>query len=502
MEDTGRLRKILDWRARAIVFGDCAASAVDDELRFQVDIDRAHLVMLVERNLLPQASARQLLAAIDTLVAQDFAPLRHRPAPRGSYLLYEQWLIETLGESIGGAAHLGRSRNDIAATMLRLRMRPACTCLVRELLRLLVVLIRRGHRYATLTMPIYTHYQAAAPVTYGHYLAGVALALLRDLQGIEDACHDLDRCPLGAGAAGGTTVPIDTDRTARLLGFRRGVQHATDAVASRDGALRLLAATTVLGVTLSRLAADLLLWSTAEFDLVRFPDELVGSSSMLPQKRNPFLLEHIQGRAGAPLGAFTAATMAMHAKPFSNSVVVGTSGVLPLWKALGDITDATLLARLMVAGAGPRGDRMHQLAADGFTPATELANQLVREAGLSFRQAHHRIGELVTIAAGRGEALEAVAAEFFVSLGLPADLARTDPGAIGASAAYGGGPALASLARVLTDLRKEWSAAARRLADRRRAWREARRELAAAVEGLRAIVSAPAPTLPSVGADR
>jgi argininosuccinate lyase len=484
MEDSGRLPKPLDWRAQAIVFGESAASAIDGELRFLVEIDRAHLVMLVERQLLPQSSARRLLKTIETLVAQDFEPLRHRRAPRGSYLLYEHWLIETLGESIGGAVHLARSRNDIAATTLCLRLRPAYARLVRELLRLLAVLIRRGHHSVTLTMPIHAHYQAAVPVTYGHYLAGVALALSRDLQGIEDACRDLDRCPLGADAAGDTTVSIDTERTARLLGFRDGVQHATDAVASRDLVLRLLAATTVLGVTLSQLAADLLLWSTAEVGLVRFPDELVGSSSMLPRKRNPFLLEHIQERASTPLGVFTAATTAMHAKPFSNSVAVGTSGGLPLLTALRDITDATLLARVMVAGIRPQRECMNQLAADGFTSATELANRLVREAGFSFRQAHRRIGELVTLAARSGDALENVAADFFVSLGLSTDVARTDPGAIAARPAYGGGAAAASLTPVLTDLRRAWSAAARRLADRVRHWREAQRDLALVVETL------------------
>lgn len=493
MDDTGRIRKALDWRAQSIVFGKCVDPAIDEELRFQVEIDRAHLVMLAERHLLPPASACRLLTAIARLVEEDFESLRHRPAPRGPYLLYEHWLIETLGESIGGAAHLGRSRNDIAATILRLRMRPMYVRLVRELLRLLVVLIRRARRYAAMTMPIYTHYQAAVPVTYGHYLAGVAVALLRDLQGIEDACQDLDRCPLGAGAAGGTTVPIDTDRTARLLGFRHGVQHAIDAVASRDLVLRLLAASAVLGVTLSRLATDLLLWSTAEFDLLRLPDELVGSSSMMPQKRNPFLLEHIQGSAGAPVGAFTAATVAMHAKPFSNSVAVGTAGVLPMWNALREITDAILLARLVVAGARPQRDRMTRRAIDGYTSATELANVLVREAGLSFRQAHRRIGEVVTSAGSNGQAFEAATVELFLSLGVPVDVARTDPAAISAGAACGGGPAASSMRQVLSELTTRWREAARRLADRSRHWYAGALDLTSAVDGLLASQVAEAP---------
>jgi argininosuccinate lyase len=483
-EDTGRIRRALDPRARRIVFGDDADRAIRDELPSYVRIDRAHLVMLVERGILPSERGRRLLDAMDGLVADGYAPLKGRAAPRGLYLLYESWLVETLGEETGGAVHLARSRNDINATVLRMRLREPYGRLAGEVLRLLAVLVRRAERHAGTTMPIYTHYQAALPVTFGHYLAGVALALLRDLHGLEAAADGLDRCPLGAGAAGGTTVPIDAERTAALLGFADGVLHSIDAVASRDLVLRLLSAASVLGVTLSRLATDLQLWSTAEFGLVGFPDTLVGSSSMMPQKRNAFLLEHVQGRAGAPLGAFTAAAVAMHATPFSNSVAVGTEGVRPLWGALDGVTEAVVLARLVVAGAEPRPERMRERADEGFTAATELANRLVVETGMSFRQAHHRVGELVTDAAVRGEPLAEAAGALFRELGIAADAAGLDPAAVAAAAAYGGGPAESELRRAVAELRREWAAAARRLHARRERWREGDRALDAAAAGV------------------
>lgn len=483
-EDTGRIRRPLDRRAREVVFGDHVEQAIRDELPFYVQVDRAHLVMLLERGLLPRESGRRLLAAMDDLTARGYAPLRGRPAPRGLYLLYESWLVETLGEEVGGAVHLARSRNDINATVLRLRLRGAYRRLAREVLRLLAVLVRRAERHAGLVMPVYTHWQPALPITYGHYLAGVAAALQRDLRGIEDAAAELDRCPLGAGAAGGTTIPIDTERTAALLGFAEGVRHSLDAVASRDLVLRLLAAAAVLGVTLSRVATDLQLWSTAELDLVRFPDELVGSSSMMPQKRNAFLLEHVKGRGGAPLGAFTAAAMAMHATPFSNSVAVGTEGVKPLWGALDEVTEATLLARLVVAGAQPQPERMRRRATEGFTAATELANRLVLETGDSFRSAHHQVGELVTRAGEQGRSLEDAAEQLLRERGLPADAAWLDPAAVAAAAAHGGGPAGAPLGRVLLELRERWSAAARGLDERSRRWEAGSRALAAAVAGV------------------
>lgn len=484
VENTGRIRRPLSPAARKIVFGDHVEVAIREELPFYVQIDRAHLVMLLEQGLLPRESGRRLLAVMDELVAQDYAALRGRPAPRGLYLLYENYLIERLGEEVGGAVHLGRSRNDINATVLRLRLRGRYHRLVRELLRLLAVLVRRAERHAGLPMPIYTHFQAALPVTYGHYLSGVAVALQRDLRGIAEAAAELDRCPLGAGAAGGTTVPIDTARTARLLGFGEGVLHSLDAVASRDLVLRTLGAATTLGVTLSRMATDLQLWSTAEFDFIRFPDPLVGSSSMMPQKRNAFLLEHIKGRGGAPLGAFTAAAMAMHATPYSNSVAVGTEGVKPLWHALDELTEAVILARLVIAGAEPQPESMRRRAVEGFTPATELANRLVLGTGLSFRSAHHLVGALVTGAAERGEPLAASAGEMFREHGVEADPAWLDPAAVAASAAYGGGPARTSLRRIVGELRAGWKDAARRLEGQLRGWREGDRALDEAVAGI------------------
>jgi argininosuccinate lyase len=475
---TGRIREPLDWRAQKIVFKRSPERLGPEEFDFLVQIDKAHIVMLVEQKILSRQYARALLTAIDSIVNENYAPLTSRAAPRGWYLSYESWLIETLGENVGGAAHIGRSRNDMNATVFLLRLRSPYRRLVRELLRLVAVVIRRAERYADFTMPIYTHYQPAQPITYGHYLLGVALALTRDLQGISRAA-EMHRCPLGACAVGGTTLPINTKRTARLLGFTKGVLHSVDAVASRDSALRLLAAATVLGATLSRLTTDLLLWSSQEFDLLRFPDKLVGSSSMLPQKRNPFLLEHIQGKAAAPLGAFTAATMAMHSTPFSNSVAVGTEAVKPLWGALDEITDGIELTRLTVAGAQPQAENMRRRTEEGFTAATELANQLVLGEGLSFRQAHRRVGELITTAAEHEESLEEVAAGLR-SEHAPGVAVGLDPTLLAQRAEYGGGPGHDSTGRVVKQLRHDWARSACRLNKQSRRWRESTRKLNAA----------------------
>jgi argininosuccinate lyase len=200
-------------------------------------------------------------------------------------------------------------------------------------------------------MPVHTHHQAAMPVTYGWYLLGVATALGRDLDALRTAAAGLDACPLGAGAVAGTDLPIDPARTARLLGFAGPAAHALDAVASRDVPLRVLGAAAGLAVTLSRLAADLQLWSTAEFGFVHFPDRLVGGSSAMPQKRNAFLLEHVRAKPAQALGAWAAAASAMAATPFTNSIEVGTEAVASVWTGLAAAEQAVLLAQVLVAGA-------------------------------------------------------------------------------------------------------------------------------------------------------
>lgn len=477
MDNTGRITRTLTPAARRIVFGSNADAGIEAEMAHASLVDFAHLVMLAERRIVARDKACALVEAIGRLRSSDFAPLRGRAAPRGLYLLYENYLIESLGAAVGGVLHTARSRNDLNATVFRLRLRAPFLRLIGETLRLQAVLLRRARRYAEVVMPAYTHYQASMPVTYGHYLAGVAEALARDTAACFAAGEDLARCPLGAGAAGGSSLPIDPERTAALLGFERAALNSTDAVASRDLALRLLGAAAVLGVTLSRLAADLLLWSTAEFAFLSLPDELIGSSSMMPQKRNPFLLEHVQGRSGAALGAFVAAAYATHATPFTNSVAVSTEAVAALWPALQKTTEAVTLLRLVAAGARPNPRAMLARAEGGYTTATELANRLAVEGGEPFRSAHHTVGEIIREAvADGGKSLEEAARRLTEERRV-ASLDGLDPESVARASVYGGGPGPASLDRGLRAAREEWGRAATRRRELGRRWRAAEAEL-------------------------
>jgi len=218
------------------------------------------------------------------------------------------------------------------------------------------------------------------------------------------------------------------------------VRNSIDAVASRDFALRLLGELTILGTLLSRFAMDFQLWTTSEFGFLKLPDELVGSSSMMPQKRNPYLLEHIQGQSARVLGWFTAAVTGMHAKPFSNNISANHEATLGLWEALGTSANSTKLARLMLQGAMPRADAMLLRAEESMVEATELAQRLVRR-GRSFRTSHEVVGAAITNATEAGEAPvgEAVRSRI-VTLDPGLDVHGLDPASIMRASAFGGGP--------------------------------------------------------------
>ena len=474
MENTGRIRKTLDGELARIVFGANVDAAIDDELPWMTEIDRAHVVMLVEAGLMKPGAGAQILEVIAALRRAHFAPLRGKAAPRGLYLLYEHDLVSRLGNDVGGALHTGRSRNDLSATVLRMRLRRPVLELIDRLTGLCDTLADRAGRFAELVMPIYTHFQAALPVSLGHYCSGAACALVRDLEGVIASASELDTCPLGAGAVGGSSLPIRPARTAQLLGFTAPVRNSIDAVASRDLVLRIVAAAAVLGVTLSRIASDLLLWTTAEFGFLQLPDELVGSSSMMPQKRNPFLLEHVVGRASSPLGAFMLSCTAMHGTPFSNSIAVGTEAMRPLWSTLRDVTEAVILLRAVIEGMSPDEQAMERRARDGYVCATRLAEWLVVHRDVAFRDAHHAVGELINRAIAEAVPLPGIAARAFDASALETEL---EPRAACRAARYGGGPGGDGIADALAQVERSVAQAREWRTRREQRWREATRDL-------------------------
>jgi argininosuccinate lyase len=462
---TGRIKTPLHPGARALLFEQTVAQQIEQDLPLMLEIDRAHVIMLAEHGIVARRKASLLLSALEDLQQDRFTPLHGRSAPRGVFLAYEGYLIDRLGAEVGGILQTGRSRNDLNATLFKVKLRKPWASTVAAVAELEHALVRQAWRHRDAVMPIYTHGQAGVPGTFGHYLAGVAHGIERDLSFVLNSSVDLRRCPLGAGAAGGSTLPLDTKRTASLLGFDAEVDHSIDAVASRDLALRLLASLSILGVTLSRLANDILQWSTAEFGFLEVPGDLAGSSSAMPQKRNPFMAEHVIGMSATPLGAFVQAASAMRSAPYSNSIQVGTEAVRPIPEAFKSIENAAFLMRLMIEGVRPNVDAMAARSAAGFTTALEWANQLVIQQGYDFRTAHGQVGEWI----GRIQAGERLAS----SPPEPADVVRR--------AAYGGGPAHESLRVQVRELRKRCAASIRCLRKQQQHWQAAQRALDAAV---------------------
>jgi argininosuccinate lyase len=479
MTDTGRLRVPAASTIRRLLLErrDPGRPPWKEERSHVSLVGLAHVVMLSEQRIVDRSRAAALLSAVLDLRAQDFAPLESRPTPRGLYLAYESHLIEQHGADVGGVLHTGRSRNDLSATCLHLALREPYLRLASGLVELGIVLLNRARRYRDVLMPAYTHFQAAVPITFGHYLLGLAAALARDWAALRQAAVTMERCPLGAGAVGGTTIPIDARRTAALLGFREPVLNSVDAVASRDVILRLLAAAATLGVSLDRAALDLLLWSTAEFDLVTIPDELVGSSSMMPQKRNPFVLEHVQGRSATALGSFVGAASAMRGTPFTNSISVGTEGAAHIWAGLQASADAVTIMRLVFVGLRPNTETMAARVESGLTTATALAERLA-SSGMPFRRAHHEVGAAVlAVANGRAVSLPAALADRG-GADLGADL---DAASVRRAADFGGGPGPASFERAHHSLAGEWLRHRSSLAEQAGYWATAQRHLEAAV---------------------
>jgi argininosuccinate lyase len=431
---SGRLTGVIGPRTRRFVYGELAPGDIAAELELTSRVDRAHVVMLAEQKLISRDAARDLLGSVEDLSAHRFGALASRPVPRGVYLMYEGYLIEQLGPDVGGVLHTGRSRNDLKATITKLRLRDWVLGFVEQAARLQAVLLSRARTHKHVVMPVHTHFQAAMPVTYGYYLLGVAKAVGREIDALRTAAEGLRTCPLGAAAIAGTDLPIDPARTAFLLGFEATTTHALDTLASRDDGLRLLGAAAGLAVTLSRFAMDLQLWSTAEFGFVRFPDRLVGGSSAMPQKRNAFLLEHVRAKAGIAIGAWTGSASTMKSAPFTNSIEVGTEAMSEIWRGLAAADESVSLCQVLTSGAVPVAARMRARAEDGFTTATSLANHLVHK-GMPFRTAHHLVGEAVRRAAGAG-------ATSFVEFGpagwteeIDLDVAR-----LAEAHRYGGGP--------------------------------------------------------------
>jgi argininosuccinate lyase len=300
-----------------------------------------------------------------------------------------------------GRLHTARSRNDQVATDMRLWVRDTLDQADAALRTLQAALLAQAERHAEAIMPGFTHLQPAQPVTFGHHLLAYVEMFGRDRGRFADARRRANESPLGAAALAGTSFPIDRSATAKALGFERPMANSLDAVSARDFALEFLAAAAIAATHLSRLAEELVLWSTPQFGFVRLSDAFSTGSSIMPQKRNPDAAELVRAKLGRILGAFTGLAVVMKGLPlaYSKDMQEDKEG---LFDAADNLALAVAAMTGMVKDMTPDPARMRAAAGAGFATATDLADWLVQTLGVPFRQAHHVVGRLVKMAEAKG----------------------------------------------------------------------------------------------------
>jgi argininosuccinate lyase len=316
----------------------------------------------------------------------------------------ESRLADLIGPA-AGRLHTARSRNDQVATDFRLYVRGVIDTFLAQVSALQLALVERAAAEAETIMPGFTHLQNAQPVTFGHHLLAYVEMLGRDAGRFADARQRLNESPLGAAALAGTPYPIDREATAKALGFDRPMANSLDAVSDRDFALETLAAATISAVHLSRLAEEMVIWSSAQFRFIRLSDRFSTGSSIMPQKRNPDAAELIRAKIGRILGALTSLLVVMKGLPLAYAKDMQEDKEVAF-----DAFDSLSLA--LAAMTGMIGDlvvereTMRAAAAAGFSTATDLADWLVREANVPFREAHHITGRAVALAEKKGTGLD------------------------------------------------------------------------------------------------
>jgi argininosuccinate lyase len=349
--------------------------------------------MLGAQGLVPEADVDALVAGLekiaDEIAAGEFP---FDPALEDIHMNIEARLREQVGPA-AGRLHTGRSRNDQIATDLALYLRDACRAARRGLLELRRVLALRADEHLDTVLPGYTHLQRAQPVRLAHHWLAFVEVLGRDAGRFADAAARLDACPLGAGALAGSTLPLDREATARSLGFSHPTRNSMDTVSSRDGALEVMAATAICMINLSRLAEELVIWSSSEFGFVELADAYSTGSSLMPQKKNPDVPELVRGKSGRAVGNLVSLLTTMKGLPltYNRDMQEDKEPLFDSMKTLGDALEvmAGAIATLRVDTS-----RMAAAAADPMLLATDLAEALVRE-GVPFREAHEAVGRIV-----------------------------------------------------------------------------------------------------------
>ncbi len=353
----------------------------------------AHSRMLAAVSLMTADEQRQIEDGLVAMAAEIRAGTFTWSVQREDvHMNVEGALADRIGR-VAGKLHTARSRNDQVALDLRLWLRRELTALGHDLSRAVVQLTTLADAHAEVPMPGYTHLQRAQPITFGHHLSAWAVMLSRDIDRLVDARRRVAVSPLGSGALAGTPLPIDRQRVARELELPNLTLNSLDGVADRDGALETLAVLSILMVHVSRIAEELVLWTSQEFGFIELSDAFCTGSSLMPQKKNPDIPELLRGKAGRVFGALQALLTLMKGLPLAYNKDMQEDKE-PLFDAMATARQCVAILPDLLAAMKVRPERMRAALEDGFLLATDLADYLV-DKGVPFREAHHIVGAVV-----------------------------------------------------------------------------------------------------------
>ncbi len=410
------------WGGRFDAGPDAIMDAINASIGFDQRLARhdiegslAHAAMLAATGIVTDSDAKAIREGLLTVLSEiDTGKFRFQAALEDIHMNIESRLHELIGAP-AGRLHTARSRNDQVATDLRLWVRDQCDAAIAGIRALQRALVDQAEAGADWVMPGFTHLQAAQPVTWGHHMMAYVEMLERDAARLADARTRMNESPLGACALAGTSFPIDRDATARALGFDRPMANSLDAVADRDFALEFLAASAIVAMHLSRLAEEIVIWSSAQFRFVSLSDRFSTGSSIMPQKRNPDAAELVRAKTGRILGSAVGLFTVMKglALAYSKDLQEDKEQVF-------DAADSLMLVLAamegMVRDMSADPDALNAAASSGFSTSTDLADWLVREAGLPFRKAHHVTGRLVAMAEAENKDLQDLTLEQMTSV--------------------------------------------------------------------------------------
>ena len=400
------------WGGRFAAGPDALMEAINASIGFDrrlyaCDIagSKAHAAMLADCGIISKEDAAAIGQGLDTILQEiESGRFEFSAALEDIHMNVEARLAELIGPA-AGRLHTARSRNDQVATDLRLWVRDAIDGLDADLNGLQSALIDKAEAHADTVMPGFTHLQSAQPVTFGHHMLAYAAMFGRDQARLADARGRVNESPLGAAALAGTSFPIDRAQTAAALGFDRPMANSLDAVSARDFALEFLAACAICATHLSRLAEEIVVWSSAPFGFIGLSDSFSTGSSIMPQKRNPDAAELVRAKAGRIVGALTGLAVVMKGLPLAYSKDMQEDKE-PVFDAADSLSICIGAMTGMIREMTVNGDRLLAAAGAGFATATDLADWLVRELGLPFRDAHRATGALVKLAEARGVGLD------------------------------------------------------------------------------------------------